>query len=163
MNQFDLAADVLARNLEMTKMYLEDMSEAEMFARPCGDANHVAWQFGHLAVAETNMLKSVKPQAAAALPAGFAEKFTKETARLDDPKAFPSKAEIVGAYIKAREASIAWAKTLTPADMDKPTDERMRNFAPTVGHVVSMMPLHTMMHIGQLQVLRRKLGKPVLF
>jgi hypothetical protein len=62
-----------------------------------------------------------------------------------------------------RTATIAWVKTLTPADLDKPTPEKMRNWAPTVGHLVTMLPNHLTMHLGQIQVIRRKLGKPILF
>src|SRR5882757_3477210 len=67
MNQIELVVDILSRNLEMTKMYLADLSEQDMFVRPVPGANHAAWQFGHLTVAETGMLKSVKPEAAAPL------------------------------------------------------------------------------------------------
>ena len=35
--------------------------------------------------------------------------------------------------------------------------------APTYGHVAALIPEHTAMHVGQLQVIRRRLGKPVLF
>jgi hypothetical protein len=39
----------------------------------------------------------------------------------------------------------------------------MAAFAPTVGHLVTMTISHFMMHTGQFQVIRRKLGKPLLF
>jgi hypothetical protein len=39
----------------------------------------------------------------------------------------------------------------------------MKKMCPTVGHVVHLFPTHAAMHIGQIQVLRRKLGKPILF
>jgi hypothetical protein len=39
----------------------------------------------------------------------------------------------------------------------------MADFAPTVGHLVLMIASHIMMHVGQMQVIRRKLGKPLLF
>jgi hypothetical protein len=37
------------------------------------------------------------------------------------------------------------------------------DFAPTTGHLALMTASHIMMHVGQLQVIRRKLGKPLLF
>ncbi len=39
----------------------------------------------------------------------------------------------------------------------------MARFAPTVGHLLLMLSNHDLMHAGQFSVLRRKLGKPVLF
>ena len=39
----------------------------------------------------------------------------------------------------------------------------MAKFAPTVGAMLLLNANHTMMHAGQFTVVRRKLGKPVLF
>ena len=64
---------------------------------------------------------------------------------------------------KTRMATIAWVKTLTPADLGKPGPEPMKQFCPTVGHIVELLPTHFAMHMGQMQVARRKLGKPVMF
>lgn len=163
MTPIELMADALTTNLGMLKGTLADFSDADMLVRPAPAANHAAWQLGHLVTAETNMLRGVSPEAAPALPAGFAEKFTKETARSDDRSAFPTKAELLDAYEKARAATAQWVRGLTPADLDKPCPDRFQRFAPTWGHLALMMPLHTMMHVGQFQVIRRALGKPVLF
>ena len=97
------------------------------------------------------------------LPAGFAERYTKETSSIDDPAKLGNKKDLMALFDKVREKTCAWAATLTPADMAKPTPEKMRQFVPTVGHLANMIPVHVAMHIGQIQVLRRKLGKPILF
>jgi hypothetical protein len=49
------------------------------------------------------------------------------------------------------------------ADLDKPTQGNMAQFAPTLGALLLLQSNHTLMHAGQFTVLRRKLGKPVLF
>jgi hypothetical protein len=105
----------------------------------------------------------VKPDCAPELPAGFAEKFKKETARNDDPNFFPKKAELLDMFSKVRAATVAWARDLSPADLEKPAPEKLRGWAPTTAHLVAAIPGHVMMHVGQFQVSRRKLGKPVLF
>jgi len=162
MTQTELMADVLNRNLEMVKMTVADFSDAEMLVRPVPSANHAAWQLGHLINSEAHMVNAIKPGSVPA-PAGYSDKFTKETAKIDDPKFFPKKAELLDALAKVRTASIAWVKTLTSADMDRPGPERMKDFAPTAGHVAAMLPVHATMHMGQFQVIRRKLGRPVMF
>ena len=43
------------------------------------------------------------------------------------------------------------------------TPSPMPNFFPTVADVVGLGSMHIGMHVGQIQVLRRKLGKPILF
>jgi hypothetical protein len=163
MTTTELMVGALAGNLEMLKSHIADFTEQDMLVRPVPNANHTAWQLGHLVSAEGWMVNGVTPGAVPPPPTGFAEKFTKETSKIDDPKAFPSKTEILAAYEMTRGAVIAWAKTLTAADLDKPGPEKMRQFVPTVGSVLALLPVHTTMHLGQIQVIRRKLGRAIMF
>jgi hypothetical protein len=163
MDQIELIADSLSRNLEMMQMTLADFSDADMLVRPVPGANHAAWQIGHLISAETRMISSYRKDGGGELPAGFAEKFSKETCTKDDAGFFPDKAALVAQLAKTRASTIQWVKTLTPADLDKPGPERMQKMAPTLGHLLGLALGHTMMHMGQIQVTRRKLGKPILF
>src|SRR5439155_26929461 len=128
MNINDLVADVLARNLEFLKMSIADLSDADLMVRPAPGANHAAWQLGHLVVAEKGMISAVRPGSMPELPAGFEQRFTPETCKIDDPKAFVKKADLIDALTKVRGATIQWAKGLTPKDMDQPAPERMRQF-----------------------------------
>ena len=73
------------------------------------------------------------------------------------------KADLLAYLDQAREALAKWVKTLNQADLEKQTPPPISGFAPTVGHLILMIPIHTAMHLGQFQVIRRKLGKPVLF
>jgi hypothetical protein len=159
----ELAADLLARNHEMLKSTLADFTDADMLVRPCPGANHPAWQLGHMIDSEASMLNALKPGAAPTLPSGFIEKFKKETTNSDEANFFPKKSELLDLFSKVRGETIAFARGLSPAEMDQPSPERMRAWAPTVAHLMNMVPAHVMMHVGQFQVARRKLGKPVLF
>ena len=159
----ELLSDVLARNLDFVKNTLADFSDQEMLVRACGDANHAAWQIGHITASEWRMINGIKPGAMPELPAGFVEKFSPETTKLDDATKFPKKAELVDAFTKVRQATIAWAKSLTPQQIDQPAPERIRGWCPTAGHMAAQIPVHVAMHVGQIQVIRRKLGKPILF
>ncbi len=163
MTQFDLLADVLGRNLEMLKMTLADLSDAEFYARPVPNANNVAWQLGHLISAEAHMVNGCAGQPVITLPSGFTDRFTNQTASIDDPAILGTKTELLGLFASVRGGTIAWIKKLTDADLAKPAPERMRDWFPTVGHVVHLLAGHVAMHVGQFQVLRRKLGKPTLF
>jgi hypothetical protein len=159
MSQLELLAEVLTGNLGMLQMTLADFSDAEMYARPVPNANNVAWQLGHLISSEAHMVNGCAGRSVIDLPAGFAERYTKDTAASDDPAALGNKAELLALSASIRARTAAWVKTLTPADLAKPAPEQMRQWFPTVGHVVQLFPTHTAMHIGQMQVLRRKLGK----
>lgn len=163
MTPIDYAAESLQGNLGFMNNTLADFSEADFFVRPCPGANHSAWQVGQLIRAETMMVNGVQPGAAPALPEGFGEKFTKETSKIDDPAFFGSKKELMDQFAKTRGATIAWVKTLKLADLERPSPERIRGMAPNVGHLLFLLTNHVSMHVGQMQVIRRKLGKPILF
>lgn len=159
----ELIASTLEQNLGMLKMTLGDFSDADMLVRPVPGANHATWQLGHLAAAEANLINMCSPGAVPSAPEDFAKRFTKETASVDDPAAFPNKAEVLAAFEKARGATVQWVKGLSQADLDTPTPEKFHRFAATLGHLAFMCAGHATMHLGQFQVIRRKLGKPVLF
>ena len=151
----------LQSNLEMLKKSLADFSDADMLVRAVPTANHTAWQLGHLISSEAQALGAVGA-AAPELPVGFVQRFNAETAKVDDPAAFPRKEELLKLLALQRKATIAWVKSLADADMDKPGPEPMRQMIPTLGALALLNPLHLAMHLGQIQVIRRKLGKPVL-
>lgn len=154
----------LASMQHMVPMYLGDLSDADLLVRPAPGANHIAWQLGHLIQSEAGMVKEYLPQAKyPALPEGFTEQHTKETSAVEPPRGFLTKAQYLELFNATRQATIAVVAQLTPDDLDKPITGNMANFAPTVGHLLMMIPSHDMMHAGQFTVVRRKLGKPVLF
>jgi hypothetical protein len=163
MTHIESIVAMLKRDVEMVKMTLGDLSDTEMLVRSVPGANHAAWQIGHLVVAESRLVNAAVPGAVPAAPEGYTDKFNKETAKNDDPNFFPKKAELLENLTKARGATIAWAQTLKPVDLEKTIPPPTDRFAPNVGLLLHALPLHVGMHLGQFQVLRRKLGRPVLF
>jgi hypothetical protein len=144
--------------------YLSDLNDAEILMRPVPTANHPAWQLGHLISAEIELLKPYLPAAAfPTLPAGFKEQHDKSKAAMEPPKGFATKEQYMGLFNQVREAVITAVDKLSDADLSKPTTGSMAKFAPTVGELCILCSNHVLMHLGQVTVLRRKLGKPVLF
>lgn len=158
----DLLSDSLRRNQEMLRLTLADFSDADMLVRPAEGANHANWQVGHLIVSESNILNAISP-GAVTVPPEFAGKYSKTTAKLDDAGAFDSKAQLLDRFATTRAAMIEWAKSVKEDEWERPSPERVKSFAPTWALVAVMVPQHVVMHIGQFQVLRRRLGKPLLF
>ena len=153
----------MVRSLEFNARYfvmsLGDLSDGELMQRPVPGANHANWQLGHLIVGEAEFMRKTGA-AMPALPEGFAAKYTKETAASDDAQTFATKGELVKLFEQVRAATVAFARGLSDADLDKTTGVEM---APTVAEMLGFMNGHICMHWGQIQVLRRKLGKPVMF
>jgi hypothetical protein len=163
MTPIELLADSLRGNVDMLKATLADFSDQDMLVRPVPSANHALWQLGHLAVTEAWMLEHLTGNDAVPPPAHWQGKFKKDQAKNDDPEFFPKKGEILAYFDKVRAATADWVRASTPAALEKGTGDAIKAFAPTAGHLILMFPVHAAMHIGQFQVIRRKLGKPVLF
>ncbi len=144
------------------KSYVGDLEDAELMRRPVEGCNHLAWQLGHLISSECDLLNSIQPGAAAELPAGFAEKHTKETVGEDDPAKFCSKQEYLDLMEKVQAATFAAIDKMDDSDLQQPAPEHFRQMFPTVGHVLILIATHQMMHAGQFVPVRRALGKPIL-
>ncbi len=147
----------------ISQSYLSDLTDAEILVRAVPGINHIAWQLGHLIGSEHSMVSEAYPGAMPALPAGFAERHSKETAASDKPADFLSKAEYLRLFAEQRQGTIAALAKVSDADLDKPAPESMKAYAPTIGDMFTLMGTHWLMHAGQWAVLRRKLGRAPLF
>jgi hypothetical protein len=142
--------------------YLGDLTDAEIMVRPLPGTNHIAWQLGHLIAAEHSMIEFLRPGSMPKLPDGFAEKHSKETAGIDDPKKFLTKAEYLAAMNQQRAGTLAALTKMSDADLDGPAPKQL-HFLKTVGDVFVMQSTHWLMHAGQWAIVRRKLGRKPLF
>lgn len=158
--------DAIKTSLEtsrfMTKMYLSDLDDQELLQRPVDSANHIAWQLGHLILAERALLEGVKQGYSAELPEGFAEKHAKDKAQASEPADFYTKAQYLELMERQREGTLSLLNSLSESELDAPAPERIRRVAPTVGALFLFFAMHETAHAGQFVILRRKLGKPVL-
>jgi len=143
--------------------YLGDLTDAELLVRPVPGANHTAWQLGHLLVSERDMVETAFPGSMPPLPAGFAEKYTPETSKLDSPASFHPKAVYMDVAEQQRSATLKALDKLSDADLDKPGPEKFREWLKTVGELFIMQGTHWLMHAGQWAVTRRKLGRKPIF
>ena len=147
----------------MVGSYLTDLSSQELLNRPASDANHIAWQLGHLISAETRLVEAAVPGSMPPLPAGFAERHTKDTAASDSPADFLSKDEYLNLAKSVGAATIKALDGLSEADLDKPVTGRVPPFIKCAGDCFVTVGTHWIMHSGQWVVLRRKLGRPRQF
>jgi hypothetical protein len=143
--------------------YLGDLTDAEMMHRPAPGCNHIKWQVGHLIASENQMINQCLPGALPDLPAGFKEKYSKESAASDNPGDFDAKEELMKIYEKQRAATIAALECISDDDLDKESPEAIRAYAPNFGAAFLMQDAHWMMHAGQWAVIRRQLGREPLF
>jgi hypothetical protein len=159
----DAIRTALTSTQEILSWYLSDLSDADLLIRPAPGANHIAWQLGHLINSERGMGSQIPGVAYPEMPAGFDQQHEKATATQDPPKGFGTKEQYLNLFKKVRGATLEAVGKLSEADLDRPTQGQMAKFAPTLGALLILTSNHTLMHAGQFSVVRRKLGKPVLF
>jgi hypothetical protein len=161
------ARDAIKLNLDCANMicqsYLADLTDADLLVRPVPGANHIAWQLGHLLVSELGMMEQAFPGSMPALPAGFAEKYTNDTSKLDSAGAFHPKSVYLSIAEQQRTVILKVLDKITDADLDKPAPEKYKEWLKSTGELLSMQGSHWMMHAGQWAIVRRKLGKKPLF
>jgi hypothetical protein len=147
----------------LVQQYLGDITAAEMLVRPVPGANHAAWQLGHLILSEHRLVEAAKKGSMPALPEGFAERHTTETAALNDPAAFYSKDEYLKIGKQVRAGTLAVLDSLSDADVDKAAPAKLPPMIQCVGDCFVLIGGHWSTHAGQWVVLRRKLGRPRQF
>ncbi len=156
--------EALITNLKTSAMvcgtYLNDLTDAEAMQRPHPDCNHINWQIGHLIASEHDMASACGQLPA--LPEGFAQKYAKQTASSDNAADFVPKTELMKIAAAQHEAVVNVIGGLSDEDLDKPGPENMKDYAPTLGAVATMLGSHWMMHAGQFVVLRRQLGRDIV-
>jgi DinB superfamily len=152
--------------LEATKgnlpMYVGDFSDSDLLIRPVPGANHAAWQIGNVIGGDVYFICAELPGTPyPELPKGFLELHGKDGAKKDE--GFLTKAEYLALFEKVRDVTIAAVGKLTDQDLDRPVTGPGKAFGSTLGKLFLMVSNHTLMHAGQFTVIRRKLGKPILF
>lgn len=162
MNGRETVVAALKSSLGVVQMFLADLSDADLLVRPTEGANHIAWQLGHLIWSESQLAAAQLPGVVyPTLPAGFREQHDKAGAARND--GFASKQFYLELLAATRAATCAGVEKLTDADLARKTEGPMAPFAPRWGDLFLLVANHTLMHGGQFSVVRRKLGKPVLF
>ena len=163
MNFQDAVRSSLSAADFLVARYLDDLTDAEILDRPVPDANHLAWQLGHLIASERHLVEAAVPGSMPELPAGFADAHKKDTAASDNPADFLTKQEYLDLAKSIRAATLKALDNLSPPTLDKPVEGRVPPFVKRVGDCFTLIANHWALHAGQWVILRRKLCRERLF
>ncbi|MEL6106532.1 MAG: DinB family protein [Planctomycetota bacterium] len=148
---------------DLIDQYLEDFSDDEMMVRPMEDANHLAWQLGHLISLQNYILGQIRPDAMPPLPGGFGERYTKGTSQSDNPADFHTKSEYLSLIKQQRNATLRLVEELSEEELAADAPEAIRPWVNTVGVAIGFVACtHWLWHAGQWIVVRKSLGKPIV-
>lgn len=166
MNRLATAIENLIFARNYTLRFLDAIEPADWFRMPSEGVTHIAWQVGHLAMAEYRLaldrLRGVRPEDANLISESFLRRYGRESIPDPDLAKNPSIAEIRATFDRVHEQTLLELRAFPEEDLDT---------APTKPHPLAATKLeclhwcshHEMIHAGQIALLRRLLGKKYMW
>jgi uncharacterized damage-inducible protein DinB len=145
-----------------TQQFLKDLTDAEWYWSPPQFTTHVAWQVGHIAVAEYSLcLRRVRGRTAAdesLISDVFIEAFKMGSKPVAESEKNPPLDEMRRVFQAVHEQCVNELAGRSDAELDEPLAEPHPRFK-TKLDAVEFSALHEMVHAGQIAMLRRLMGK----
>ncbi|MEZ6108246.1 MAG: DinB family protein [Pirellulaceae bacterium] len=158
--------DIVRHQLESAREYvmglLADLDEHEWFLMPEGCATHVAWQVGHLAMAEYGLClfrqRGRQPEDLELMPGTFRKAFSRGSTPSTDTSKYPSRDSILETLAAIRSRVLAELPGFAGSGLDDPIDPPHFAYPTRIGALL-FSSHHELLHAGQIGLLRRQLGK----
>lgn len=164
-SHLEAAIDRLEMTHRRAKEFTDDLTPDEWFWHPAEFTTHVAWQIGHLAVSDYNLcLRRVRGRTQAdqeLIPDAFIEHFKLGSKPVAGSEQHPPIAEIKRVFDAVHGQILKELVALSDEQLDVPVEQPHPVFKTKLG-AVDYAPSHEMVHIGQIALLRRLMGKPAL-
>jgi uncharacterized damage-inducible protein DinB len=163
MTRLDFAMEqiVFARNY--TIRLLDRVSEGDWFRRPAGGVTHIAWQVGHMAMAQyllcLDRIRGVRPEDEELISPHFLSLFRRESVPDADATKYPSTSEIRSVFDRVHKRLLQELPHIPEQDLDQPL-LKPHTLAKTKFTVLLWCAEHELVHAGQIGLVRRLLGYP---
>ncbi len=167
MSQLELLTEQLQFTWRYTQRLLDAAAELDWFRDPTGNSSNIAWQVGHLAMAQYGLaierIRGIEANDAELLPPEFRTWFGQYSrpAALDAGQIGQTGLREV--FDRVHEASLAIVATLSESDLDAPILSRPHLLFDTKRGSLAWCARHEMVHAGQIGLLRRQLGADPLW
>ncbi len=151
-----------ALNLVLEEFKTDD----DWFTQPCPNSNHAIWIVGHLGLADNRFASRFRPDVDQ-IPEGWEELFWFGSEINPDRAAYPSKDDVLAYFHERRETLLKVIEECSDEELNAaapPAGERGPiSGAPNVGQLFLFGSFHEGIHMGQLTVAHRSLGRePVM-
>ncbi|MCA9261343.1 MAG: DinB family protein [Planctomycetales bacterium] len=161
--------DVALHLIESARAYMlqliADVDDSQWFTIPPGASTHLAWQVGHLAMAEYGLtmirMRGKEPSDADFITNAFMRTFKKGSTPQPDPSLYPAPEEIRQTLADVHAQALRELPGYDDSTLDEPLPEPYAGFATRLGSLY-FCAAHEMLHAGQIGALRRMLGKDPL-
>jgi DinB family protein len=142
---------------------LNDITDDEWFRIPMGATTHLAWQIGHVAMAEYGLClfrqRGRKAEDLELMPSKFRKQFSRGSVPDPDPANHSSPAELLAVCERIHQQCLAEMPILSAETLAEPVDMPYAVYPNKLGSLL-FCSHHEMIHAGQIGLLRRLLGKP---
>ncbi len=156
---------VVRRQIEFARAYssqlIDTVDYEDWFRIPDGAVSHIAWQVGHLAMAEYGLtllrIRGKEPSDAEFITNAFMRCFKKGSTPQSDPSAYPDAPEIRQVFDAVHDRALQEMESYTLEDLAESLPAPTAMYETKLGSLF-FCPMHEMMHAGQIGSIRRMLG-----
>jgi hypothetical protein len=163
MTPLEIAIRQITFAREYTLSLLSDIADDQWFAMPAGAPTHLAWQMGHLAMAQYGLCLFRQRGRAESDAELMSSKFRKLFSRGSTPEptvvSYPPMTEIRATFDKVHQQTLAEMPGLTDESLAVPIDMPYAVTSTRLG-ALFFASHHELLHAGQIGLMRRLLEKP---
>jgi uncharacterized damage-inducible protein DinB len=163
MTRLEIALDQIKTARRYTLNLLDDLEPGDWFRQPSEGVTHIAWQVGHLAMAQFRLalerLRGERPSDVALIGPDFLRRFAAGSTPDPNPAQYPAPAEIRQTLDRVFAQVLAEVPHYTDVDLEQPPFKPHPLFTTKIGSLFWCVR-HEMLHAGQIGLVRRLLGKP---
>ena len=166
--KLQMAIDQIVAARAYTMTLLEDIDhdqwfhQADLTEQASPTPTHVAWQVGHLAMAQYGLLlfrqRGRSLDDSSLMSSSFRKKFSRGTAISIEPEFYPSVDEILNVFHAIYAQSISELSVYPLNQLNDPVDDPYAAYPTKLGCLLFCVH-HEMLHAGQIGLLRRLLSK----
>lgn len=161
-SRLELAIGQIRFAREYTHSLIADLEPSDWFRQPAEGVSHLAWQLGHLAMAQYGLcLFRMRGRADVdqdLMSSAFRKKFSKGTTPDPDPTKNPSPDDIRSVFDRVYEQAMLELPTFSDSMLDEAVEMPYAAVASKFGGLL-FCSHHEMLHAGQIGLLRRLIGK----
>jgi len=163
MSHVALLIDGIRAARKQTEGLLETIPTADWFRMPSEGVTHVAWQVGHLAMAQYRLalerIRGRRDEDDALISQDFLRQFGRGSVPVADPSAYPTPESIRAVFDRVHQQVLIELESFPDARLDEPLEVPHDRFQ-TKREALLWCGYHEMTHAGQIALLRRLFGAP---
>ncbi len=166
MPRLESAIDQICTARRYTEKLIDGIDPGDWFRQPSEGVTHVAWQVGHLAMAEFRLanqrIRGPQPDDGEFVTEEFLKLFGKGSVPTPEPDRYPSAEEIRTVFDRVHQRTIEELRSLPEKVWDESSEPQHPMFSTKLGALI-WTAQHEFSHAGQIGLLRRLFGKEPLW